>query len=353
MKILGIFRGFPGLGRVVSGVSLLEELRDKYNCEVKAISYLQGSKYLSQKGFDETTEVSSSDYCSIGLLPTNKMGANIHALIKSFQPDLILIDGEPLVVQSIKLSHPNIKVVVLLNPSDVDNPVNDKEAMDYFNAMYSLADLAIVHGLRKTIGAYSYNHIVSIPTILRREILSITQRNGENIYCVLGGGTVNSNEQFIDSSIRIAQLCILLANNIKNRTFHIVCSCEIIANVLSREELPANVILHEEILSPMQIFSDSALVITRSGRNTLSEVAYLGTPTISFIAGDSYRKEEQLQNANSNVYSNITTSSLDVELSDLIALCEDKITSPKIIKNHFKAGNQKAIESILSLFNEH
>ena len=28
-KILGIFRGFPGLGRVVSGVSLLETLRDE------------------------------------------------------------------------------------------------------------------------------------------------------------------------------------------------------------------------------------------------------------------------------------------------------------------------------------
>lgn len=26
-KVLGIFRGFPGLGRVVSGVSILETLR--------------------------------------------------------------------------------------------------------------------------------------------------------------------------------------------------------------------------------------------------------------------------------------------------------------------------------------
>ena len=27
-KVLGIFRGFPGLGRVVSGVSILETLRE-------------------------------------------------------------------------------------------------------------------------------------------------------------------------------------------------------------------------------------------------------------------------------------------------------------------------------------
>ena len=38
MKILGIFRGFPGLGRIVSGVSILETLRDKYGFKVKAVS---------------------------------------------------------------------------------------------------------------------------------------------------------------------------------------------------------------------------------------------------------------------------------------------------------------------------
>ena len=30
-KILGIFRGFPGLGRVVAGVSVLETLKNDYN----------------------------------------------------------------------------------------------------------------------------------------------------------------------------------------------------------------------------------------------------------------------------------------------------------------------------------
>ena len=39
-KILGILRGFPGLGRVVSGVSILETLRDSYGYDVKIISYL-------------------------------------------------------------------------------------------------------------------------------------------------------------------------------------------------------------------------------------------------------------------------------------------------------------------------
>lgn len=350
MKILGIFRGFPGLGRVVSGVSLLEELRDQYNCEVKAISYLQGSKYLSQKGFDETTEVSSSDYCSIGLLPTNKMGANIHALIKSFQPDLILIDGEPLVVQSIKLSHPNIKVVVLLNPSDVDNPANDKEAMDYFNAMYSLADLAIVHGLRKTIGSYSYNHIVSIPTILRRDILSITERSGENIYCVLGGGTVNSNEQFIDSSIRIAKLCINLADYKQDKEIHIVCSSDNIADTLEGRYLPTNVHIHKDIMTPTELYSNAALIITRSGRNTLSEVAYLGIPTISFVTGDCYRKEEQLQNIKGLQFNNIVEAELDISPFQLSEKIEELMSFNTKSKNQFVTGNKEAINIIWNMF---
>ena len=29
MNVLGIFRGFPGLGRIVAGVSIMEMLRDE------------------------------------------------------------------------------------------------------------------------------------------------------------------------------------------------------------------------------------------------------------------------------------------------------------------------------------
>ena len=56
-KILGIFRGFPGLGRVVSGVSLLETLRDEYGYCIDIISYLQGNRYLELKGYENLHEV--------------------------------------------------------------------------------------------------------------------------------------------------------------------------------------------------------------------------------------------------------------------------------------------------------
>ena len=138
-KILGIFRGFPGLGRVVSGVSLLETLRDEYGYCIDIISYLQGNRYLELKGYENLHEVGSMDYCSIGLLPTNVMGAHIHEKMRSFLPDIVIIDGEPLIIQALRISYPKLKIVVLLNPSDVDNEQNDQEAMRYFNAMYSLS----------------------------------------------------------------------------------------------------------------------------------------------------------------------------------------------------------------------
>lgn len=187
-KILGIFRGFPGLGRVVAGVSMLETLRDNYDCDIKFISYLQGNKYLESHGYMDLKEAIPMDYCSIGLLPTNKMGAYIHNTIKDFMPDLIVVDGEPLILQSIKISHTNVKIVALFNPADVDNPNNDKEAMDFFNALYSLSDLSIVHGLRRVKQDNRYKNFISINTIIRREIIAVKNVPTNNIYCVLGGG---------------------------------------------------------------------------------------------------------------------------------------------------------------------
>ena len=260
MKVLGIFRGFPGLGRVVSGVSILETLRDNYNCEIKAISYLQGNKYLDLKGFKDLKRAIPMDYCSIGLLPTNKMGVHINDTIKSFTPDLIIVDGEPLILHSIKISHPTIKVVCLLNPADVDNPHNDKEAMDYFNQLYSLSDLAIVHGLRTPNQTYKYNKLISVPTILRNEILHTKNTPSKDIYCILGGGTVNVGYQFESSTIAIANICKNLARKLQDYTMHIICSSQNIFDALNESIVSQNVILHNDVLKAEEYYSNAALV---------------------------------------------------------------------------------------------
>lgn len=351
MKVLGIFRGFPGLGRVVSGVSLLEELRDNYDCEIKAISYLQGNKYLRMKGFCDLQDATSMDYCSVGLLPTNKMGVFIHKTIKEFNPDIILIDGEPLIIQSIKISHPDKKIVVLLNPTDIENPSNDKEAMEYFKALYSMADLAIVHGLHKIDVTPRSGHIISISTILRHEILGIQNTASKNIYCILGGGTVNTGYQFVESSILIANLCIEAAKIIRDYVFHIICSSDNMYEAIIENSLPVNVKIIKDILSPLNYYPEASLVITRSGRNTLSELAYLGIPTISFVTGDQYRMEEQRQNIQSLKLTSILEKDLYISPEELSLTVAGLVKDKRSFQTPFNPGNQEALMAILQIGN--
>ena len=348
MRILGIFRGFPGLGRVVSGVSLLETLRDCYACEVKMISYLQGNRYLESRGYTNIQDAIPMDYCSIGLLPTNRMGVYIHSTIKSFSPDIVLIDGEPLIIQALRISYSNLKIVALLNPADVDNPHNDKEAMDYFNHLYSLADLAIVHGLRKPNLVYSYKRQISLGTIIRNEILKIDYKPSNDIYCVLGGGTVNVGYQFESSTIAIANISKQLAKLLKSYNMHIICSSQNIYDALCENQNEDNVILHNNVLKAEEYYSKAALVITRSGRNTLSELAYLGIPALSFVTGDNYRRIEQEQNlANINA-ANISAVRLDSSIDEIATIAKDLICHGST-NNGFVIGNKIAIQEILAL----
>ena len=48
-KVFGIFRGFPGLGRVSSGIALLKECQ-RIGCDIAAISYYQGTEALYRQG---------------------------------------------------------------------------------------------------------------------------------------------------------------------------------------------------------------------------------------------------------------------------------------------------------------
>ena len=348
MRVLGIFRGFPGLGRVVSGVSILETLRDNFSCEIKMISYLQGNCYLKSRGYREIQDATSMDYCSIGLLPTNRMGVYIHSVVKSFTPDIILVDGEPLIIQSLRISYPSIKIVALLNPADVDNPHNDKEAMDYFNHLYSLADLALVHGLRKPNNVYCYKKLISFGTIIRNELLHINYKPTKNIYCILGGGTVNAGYEFETSTLAIANICKQLAKFLTSYNMHIICSSMNIYDKLSVNKSDNNIIYHKDILKPEAYYTNAALIITRSGRNTLSELAYLGIPALTFVTGDDYRRVEQEQNIENIKSENIAAIAIDSSIDEIVEKAA-YVMRHGIKKGGFTIGNLNAINEILSL----
>ncbi len=351
MKVLGIFRGFPGLGRVIGGVSILETLRDFYGFKVKAISYLQGNEYLKAHGFTILSDATNFDYCSIGLLPTNRLAREINMLIKEFVPDIIIIDGEPLMMQSIRISYPDTKIVALLNPSDVENEANDVEAMDFFNALYQMADLAIIHGSRIIKTRRAYKNIISIPTIIRNEITKLRRTPINVIYCILGGGTLNVGTQFLESTVRIGTLCIEAAAVIPEYKFVILCSCSDVYEALIQHSATSNVVLEKEIANATEYYKYASMVITRSGRNTLGEVAYLGIPTITFLSGCEYRQAEQLKNIESINTDNIYCVSNEITADRFTELIRHAIG--KQYKQTPVNGADLATNAILSLYRDY
>ena len=270
------------------------------------------------------------DYCSIGLLPTNVIGTYIHEKIRCFLPDVVIIDGEPLIIQALRISYPKLKIVALLNPADIENEQNDKDAMRYFNAMYSLSDLAIVHGLRSVSKIGSYKKIVSVITILRKEILKVNTNRTNNIFCLLGGGTVNVGYSFSESTIQIAKLSMDASES------------------LNEFKHGKNIILYDKILDIQEYYSKAGLIITRSGRNTLSELAYLGIPALSFLSGCQYRKAEQKQNLEALGVHNVKPVSLSIQPKELANQIKDMM-SAKCHREFFVPGNQQAIQEILNL----
>lgn len=236
----------------------------------------------------------------------------------------------------------------MLNPSDIDNPHNNQEAMDFFKEMYSLSDLGIVHGLRILEHNEKFNDFISVNTIIRNEVISIKNVPTNNIYCVLGGGTINVGEQFVETTLHIGLLCKKVAAYFPKYRINILCSSKNIYDELNRDNCPNNVFLYKEIIPAEHYYKDACLVITRSGRNTLSELAYLGIPAISIVTGDIYRRYEQVQNIKDLNVSNIQSFSMEGTISDFIEIMNTMIKLGKQ-ENNFKVGNQLSINKILEI----
>jgi len=350
MKIIGIYRGFPGLGRVVAGVELADYFRINYKADVKLFSYLQGEKYLTQKGYFSDFEVSEQDYSSIGIIPIGSYGEFIINQINNFNPDYIILDGEPLMTQCIKLVFSEIKTICLLNPFDVENPYNQPSSNRFLFNAYSQADLSIVHGLWKVNSNKDYHNLQSINTIVRSEVFSIKRTNLRNkISCILGGGSINAKRSFIDTSLSIAEKCIQMAEYLPNYQIHIYCSCDAI-NLKNPNKL-CNVFIHNNIEKCEQYYSDSKLIISRAGRNTISELLCLGIPSIIIPAGDNFRVKEQTANAEqSQRLGNglIMLLNQNTTACKLGAYCKQILDSSKNNMN-WNCGNEDAIGLILKL----
>lgn len=355
MKVVGIFRGFPGLGRVVSGVETLRIFKEFHKADILIFTYLQGFEYCKEV-FKTQDIYSEKDISSLGIIPVSQSGELIIDEIDNFNPDIVLIDGEPLLITTIKLRFPNIKLITLLNPFDVENPHNKLSSQLFFKDCYSKADYAIVHGIWQVEKPKEFiNNFYSFHTILRNKILEIKPTFKRNrIVCILGGGSVNSSSSFFQNTVEIAKKALLIAEEFPNFQIDVFCSSEdIFKEVNKLNTFCRNIYIHRELKSPQEIYADVKLVLARAGRNTISELLHLKIPSLLFATNCNIRGSEQSQNLKSvNEISNGQLLGFDVSITESSIIPLFNFVKPHDTKNNWQweCGNEDLKNLILNHF---
>lgn len=360
MKIVGIFRGFPGLGRVVSGVGLLNDLRKKGH-DVLGFSYMQGvdilDSYKINKLLDKTPL--ESNIMEIGLNPISKVAGELIGKILDENPDLVIIDGEALLVSTLSLVYPKEKILTLLNPTDICNDSLPESTIAFYKQHYLSAGTAIVHMpdinfniLPKEILNCNL-HLIN--TILRDEILHLKSGiNKRSIVGILGGGCANSSDSFYKSTLEIGKKIVEVAKRLPNENFLIYCNDIEVKKSLDFEIIKMeNIRIIEEYTKPKDIYTNAKLIFCRSGRNTVSELLYLQIPAILFSSKGDFRSKEQEKNIDTVCKINpfkLKKSSIDETTDEILKKIENLIkVEGKDVK--FIPGNKNALQIIENILN--
>lgn len=301
MKIYGIFRGFPGLGRVMSGISILSALKNEGH-EVKAYSYMQGIAPIDDNDFEKIIEdvAEGNEITSMGLNPIGRIGERLIETICNDNPDLVIIDGEPLLISTLAAVYPRSKIMALLNPADLYNPSLLKSSKEFFHAHYLAAGTAVVHGIDHEKFVFPDNrrgcNIYTINTILRQEVIDVIIGEKKRIVAILGGGCNNSSLSFFNSTLEMGYRIIEAAGLMSGEQFTIYCNDKMLAQDLLLRCKVDNVSIVEAYTSPKEMYKNAKAVVCRAGRNTISEVLYLNIPAVLMSTSGDYRSEEQENN---------------------------------------------------------
>ena len=374
MKLVGIFRGFPGLGRVVSGVGILKEFLDKGHT-VKAFSYMAGRKILDSYEINYLLEDSPTDedIFSVGINPVGKIGPKIIEAILKEQPDMVIFDGEPLLLSVLAKIFSRDKIMALLNPSDFYNDSVPYSTNIFFASSYTNAKTILIHGIEinaNKIGEINNmknylecndTRIYYLNTILRPEILMLKNHCDydhkiKNIAVILGGGSYNSSTNFTDSTINIGEKILELAKNTPDIIYSFFCNDKKIVDKLRTfsEKIifqSNNIILHDDYISPSLVYKNDYF-IARGGRNTLSEMLYLNKRGIVFTTSGDYRSGEQVKNCNATEkLSNgiIKCIPLDISINKLQEIIK---MVPEVKDYNYIPGNREAFDILLKILSE-
>lgn len=302
MKVFGIFRGFPGLGRVMSGISLLSMFSER-GWSVKAYSYFQGLSIITDNSFELIVDNQPENYevSAIGLNPVGKVAESLIERIKEEKPDLVIVDGEPLLISTLAIVYPRNRIVSLLNPADLYNPAQVESSLEFFRMHYLSAGTAIVHGIGVTdmpvVEDTRGCDVFHLNTIIRPSVLETVVTNASKIVAVLGGGCKNSTEGFFNSTLNMGMRIIEAARMLSYEQFEIYCNDVQLASQLL-ENVPNNCRVVDEYTDPNFFYQSAKVVLCRAGRNTVSELMYLDIPAILMSSSDDVRAAEQGKNIN-------------------------------------------------------
>ena len=301
MKIYGFFRGFPGLGRVMSGISILSMLKDMGH-EIKAYSYLQGVQALKEHGIDFLLEKQPPKHqvMAIGINPICEVAGEIISKICLDKPDMVIVDGEPLFICTLAMVYPRRRIISLLNPADLYNPALPVSTIKFYHSHYLAAGSAIVHGVDKdsiVLPDEDYKcEILKTNTILRHDVIDTEIFEGKEIVSILGGGSSNSSDNFWDSTITMGKQIMEAAKYLDSEKFVIYCNDSRVADKLSEYKNSNNVRIISKYTLPHEIYSTAKVVICRAGRNTISEILFLNLPAILMSSCGDFRSSEQEKN---------------------------------------------------------
>lgn len=359
-KIYGIFRGFPGLGRVSSGIALLKEA-ESLGYEIGAISYFQGKEALEKQEIPLfiDNDIEQCDITSIGLNPITNLSVKIIDKILTDKPEVVIVDGEPLLQSTLCDVYPKEKILCLLNPSDLHNDLLPNSTRNFYYKNYLSSGNAIVHGIgiEKNIKMINECQVHYIPTILRKEIIEIKNVNSDSkrIVGILGGGSVHSSNQFFCSTVNMGKKIVSVSKEMKDYLFEIYCNDKAIKKEIENViKLPSNCRIVSSYTSPKEMYKNASLVIARAGRNVVSELLYLNIQGLLIATSGDYRSKEQEKNIDmilseaNSLFDKINV--LDDERI-IITKIKEKLNK-KIMGNIITPGNEYAIEVVKKIVEE-
>lgn len=269
-------------------------------------TFLQSLEYPVTDLLDGNLQIGQSAFCTPFGLETKKCVAEI----EQFQPDLIINDGEPYLIE-VTSDILKLPTLVLAHPADLYSPANSKLAIDLFRYFYSKASLVIAHGLGRVspeqtqIGGKA-GTVVEINTIIRDRIYQQTLIAQPEIVTaspfivgVLGGGSQNVSSQFQVGTATFGAWMIQACNELGVHQATLYCADREIYQTLKKIPSPqTDLTLVADPIDNSTDVIQADLVIGRAGRNLLSELIALGKKGVVVpVNAEKFRAGNQLQTA--------------------------------------------------------